>query len=161
MGYNQCHHISSKYFNFAPLSLTLLRLPLLIHIHDWLHSPTRIIPPSASPSICLSIDPSVNIMSYSQATSKLNHSYEIPIQPAYIPSIMAISTSAPFLWLTTAAATLFCYLSWIIIYRLHLSPISSFPGPRLAALTFWSVISFLIFIGYDTPSSTPRLSFHK
>lgn len=29
------------------------------------------------------------------------------------------------------------YLVWVAVYRLHLSPIAKFPGPKLAALTFW------------------------
>lgn len=50
---------------------------------------------------------------------------------------MAIWTLSTLLSVTTVAATLLCYLSWTAIYRLHLSPISKFPGPRLAVLTFW------------------------
>ena len=60
-------------------------------------------------------------------------------------SIMAIDTFSTLSLLATAAATLVCYLSWTIIHRLHLSPISNFPGPRLAALTFWFV-KFLYFL---------------
>ena len=58
---------------------------------------------------------------------------------------MAVDT---FTLLATAAATLVCYLSWTINYRLRISPISKFPGPRLAALTFWFVnvsLSSLLF----------------
>lgn len=29
------------------------------------------------------------------------------------------------------------YLVWVASYRLYLSPIAKFPGPKLAALTFW------------------------
>ena len=35
------------------------------------------------------------------------------------------------------AVLVFCYLLWGALYRLVLSPIADFPGPRLAALTFW------------------------
>lgn len=140
--------ISSNHFKI--LQLCIIDIPHRTHsdiytytvVHDCLHNSTRIIRPPNSVLINLSVDPTVNIMSDPQAPSKLNHSWEIPIQPAYIPSTMLISTSATLLGLTTAAAILLCYLSWITIYRLHLSPISSFPGPRLAALTFWSVIIF-------------------
>lgn len=34
-------------------------------------------------------------------------------------------------------ATLLCYLALTATYRLYFSPVSNFPGPRLAALTFW------------------------
>lgn len=30
-----------------------------------------------------------------------------------------------------------CYTLYGAIYRLYLSPVASFPGPRFAALTFW------------------------
>ena len=66
-----------------------------------------------------------------------------------VPSLhsRAISTSTMAIWtfstlsaLTAIAVTLFCYLVWIVAYRLHFSPISKFSGSCLAALTFWSVI---------------------
>src|ERR1700753_1185421 len=30
-----------------------------------------------------------------------------------------------------------CYLLCLTVYRFYLSPVAKFPGPRLAALTFW------------------------
>ena len=73
---------------------------------------------------------------------------------------MAIWTFSALPVLTTAAATLVCYLSWTVIYRLYISPISKFPGPRLAALTFWFVTlspfqSVMLFL-YTPSSSVPE-----
>lgn len=59
---------------------------------------------------------------------------------------MAIDTFSTLSLLATAAATLVCYLTWTFIYRLHISPVSEFPGPRLAALTFWFVNFSLYFL---------------
>ena len=40
-------------------------------------------------------------------------------------------------WTIAGAIALLLYLGYLAIYRLYLSPISSFPGPKLAALTLW------------------------
>ena len=38
---------------------------------------------------------------------------------------------------TVGAAMLLGYVMWMAVYRLYFSPICEFPGPKLAALTFW------------------------
>ncbi|KIW03319.1 uncharacterized protein PV09_05530 [Verruconis gallopava] len=39
--------------------------------------------------------------------------------------------------LLAVAFALIAYILCIVVYRLYLTPVRSFPGPRLAALTFW------------------------
>lgn len=46
------------------------------------------------------------------------------------------SATAPY-WAAAGAAALLIYLGSLAIYRLFLSPISKFPGPKLAALSLW------------------------
>ncbi|KAJ4415039.1 hypothetical protein N0V82_007555 [Gnomoniopsis sp. IMI 355080] len=50
-----------------------------------------------------------------------------------------ISSPAAFIVTLATTSTALCaaYLIYLIIYRLFLSPIAGFPGPRLAALTYW------------------------
>ena len=43
--------------------------------------------------------------------------------------------------------TLLMYILYGVIWRLYLSPIARFPGPRLAALTFWNETYYDIALG--------------
>ena len=49
---------------------------------------------------------------------------------------MAIFAVPLSLFYLTFAFT-FSYISYVTIYRLYLHPLSKFPGPKLAALTYW------------------------
>lgn len=40
-------------------------------------------------------------------------------------------------WTAVAIISFGLYIFYLAIYRLFFSPISKFPGPKLAALTFW------------------------
>lgn len=39
--------------------------------------------------------------------------------------------------IATALALITCYLSYLVVARLLLSPLARFPGPKLAALSNW------------------------
>jgi hypothetical protein len=53
--------------------------------------------------------------------------------------INRIAASLPTLWTFSILplTTLILYLTGLIVYRLYLSPLSEFPGPKLAALSNW------------------------
>ena len=39
------------------------------------------------------------------------------------------------------------YVFWGAVWRLYLSPVAHIPGPRLAALTFWSEFYYDVYLG--------------
>lgn len=53
--------------------------------------------------------------------------------------IFPVETARPLLVLAAAALIIFpiLYFLYLTVYRLFLSPISQFPGPKLAAWTYW------------------------
>ena len=53
-----------------------------------------------------------------------------------------------FAYLSTAI--LLCavlYTIYGVVYRLYLSPIAAFPGPKFAALTFWNEFYYDVYLG--------------
>jgi hypothetical protein len=50
---------------------------------------------------------------------------------------MAIGSVSEISLLVLALTTGTSYLIWLTLFRLYLSPIARFPGPKLAALTRW------------------------
>lgn len=47
----------------------------------------------------------------------------------------------------TAIAAIFLYTIYSLLYRLYFSPIAKFPGPKLAAATFWYEFYYDIILG--------------
>lgn len=53
---------------------------------------------------------------------------------------MSVSDTFSYPYLSIGATALAIYLVVGAIYRLYLSPVSKFPGPKLAALTLWYAV---------------------
>lgn len=56
-----------------------------------------------------------------------------------LKALVAMPTAGGSIWDVAAAvvALMFLYRALVIIYRLFLSPLAKFPGPKLAAATSW------------------------
>ena len=57
--------------------------------------------------------------------------------PWLLTSMELLTTISAAQALSFAVVGLLLWILYGVIYRLYLSPISAFPGPKLAALTFW------------------------
>ena len=58
--------------------------------------------------------------------------------------VLPVSYSWPTVFVLLSSALL-CYIAVGAIRRLYFSPISAFPGPKLAALTLWYDCFFYVF----------------
>lgn len=55
----------------------------------------------------------------------------------YLINMTDIRSASPLFWLAAAVVAFLLYLGYLALNRLYLSPIAGFPGPKLAAVTWW------------------------
>jgi hypothetical protein len=66
---------------------------------------------------------------------------------------MALYDNVPYPSVIVVTAVLVAYIVAGAVYRLYFSPVAKFPGPKLAALSFWCVaIHQSFYYGAATPT---------
>lgn len=66
---------------------------------------------------------------------------------SFVTSVLSCSTRMEFsLFVGALFSALFCYTLYGAVYRLYLSSIASFPGPKLATLTLWYEFYYDVFL---------------